>query len=223
MSMICFRQYVKEDFNAVVKLITLLLDSKNFELNKKFFTWKYIENPFSNTVLAFVATENDKIISFRGYVASEYKLNDDIYPIALLSDTITLPEYRGQGVFRRLTDFSLKFLCDLNYFKAILNLTPSWTPTRGYLEMGWTSLTQQVSFYSIDLKSLFLFNSEFKDDKSIKLSGYKIVVSKKQLKKELLGFYDDTKKYKQLESNKTSEYLDFKYSNPNLDYIYIYL
>lgn len=223
MSKIQFRQYQSSDFEPVIQLLTNLLDTKDITLNKRFFEWKYLGNPFTNTILAFVAVDDSRIIAFRGYVASEFKLNDKTYPMALLSDTITLPEYRGKGIFRKLTDYSLKFLCDLNYFKGILNLSPSWTPTRGYLEMGWKGLAEQVTFYSFNPFSFFNSNSQLSNEKTILIKDFKIVISKNKLNKELFEFYQKYKDYGRLESNKNEQYLDFKYSNPTIDYIFVYL
>lgn len=218
-----FRKYSNDDFGEVVNLLTLLWDSKDLSLNKEFFKWKYNNNPFTQTVLAFVATDDNKIISFRGYVAAEFRLKDNKYPIALLSDTISLPEYRGKGIFRKLTDFSLKYLCNLNYFKAILNLSPSWTPTRGYFEFGWVGLAEQVAFYSIKIPNFISIEPTFTGDKTIRYRDFIVVISKNKLEAELIDFYKKNKHYTQLESNKTERYIDFKYGNPALDYVFIYL
>ncbi|WP_289021509.1 GNAT family N-acetyltransferase [uncultured Salegentibacter sp.] len=131
--MLGYRQIdYKEDIPDAVNLIKKGLDASYTET---FFRWKHLENPFGKSY-GLLATDNEKIIGlrmfmyWRFYNAKENRFLTALRPV----DTVVDENYRGRGLFKKLTLNGLK-QCSETY-DLVFN-TPNENSLPGYLKMGW--------------------------------------------------------------------------------------
>lgn len=129
-----------KDIEKVVELIQNNLDSK-FSVN--LFEWKHLENPFGRSV-GFVALEDaDKLVGVRMMMRWNFLIDENIIKAVRPVDTATDLEFRGNGIFKKLTAECLRTVqdeCDL-----VFN-TPNRNSLPGNLKMGWTQLYDIPSF-----------------------------------------------------------------------------
>lgn len=101
------------------------------------FRWKHLENPFGPSVL-LVAEASDRIIGLRAFMRWEFQVEDRTVRAVRAVDTATHPDYRGRGLFTRLT---MEALETLRADTDLVFNTPNAKSGPGYLKMGWRPVT----------------------------------------------------------------------------------
>ena len=118
------------------------------------FDWAYTNCPVHEKPLCVIAVdENDEVLGFRGYFLNKYVIGNKETLVAQLSDTVVSDKARRQGIFQKMTNFSLQYLKD-NSVSSILNLSPSWPPYHGYKKIGFEDLYQFHSKYKFGICNL---------------------------------------------------------------------
>ena len=111
------------------------------------FDWEYLDNPNHEKNLAVVAiNEKDEVIGFRGWVPGIVCSNGKKYLVARAADAVVSPYSRKQGVFHKMTTYSLEYL-EKNGVDAILNLTSNSQSNPGNLKLGWQAIGQLNIWY----------------------------------------------------------------------------
>lgn len=180
--------YSEEELVQIVELIRSNLDP---EFTIEFFKWKHLENPFGRSY-GLVAWDGNKIIGLRVFMFWEFigenkKILRSIRPV----DTVVDSNYRGRGLFKKLTLQGLEN-CKGQY-DFIFN-TPNNNSLPGYLKMGW--------------------------EKSNNCSNFRIgLINPFQAKPHLTRTELDTVPVftdsdNSLETNKSSKYLKWRYLDP---------
>ncbi|MDO5016043.1 MAG: GNAT family N-acetyltransferase [Eubacteriales bacterium] len=81
----------------------------NSNLNKEMHRWLLDENPYqTDGNLLFLMKESDKPIACDGILLNELYLKGKIYSVAHSVKSMTDPNYRGQGLFRTMTENSVE-------------------------------------------------------------------------------------------------------------------
>ena len=111
----------KEDFLYVFNTVFDL----DYDLN--WFNWKYLENPYGESYIVF-AYENENIAAIRAFWRNDIDKNLSYQPC----DTAVLKEYRGMGIFSKMTKFALDEVGD-----AFIYNFPNENSLPGYLKIGW--------------------------------------------------------------------------------------
>lgn len=115
------------------------------------FDWAYINCPVYEKPLCVIAVdENDEVMGFRGYFLNKFVVNGTDTFVAQICDTVVSPKARRQGIFQKMTNYSLPYLAD-NGVKMILDLGPSWPPYHGYKKIGFEDLGQFHSKYKFGI------------------------------------------------------------------------
>ncbi|MEI6139827.1 MAG: GNAT family N-acetyltransferase [Mariniphaga sp.] len=145
-------KYVKYSNSYKLQVLDLLGELWNFskEDRAKYFLWKFENNPFAKKPMAYIALDGEKVVAFRGYLIQPFIINQKEFLIAALADTVTHPEYRRQGIFEKLTEYSLQELSLCNNILASTNSSSGGPTLNGYLKLGWQPLTERdnVSYFS---------------------------------------------------------------------------
>lgn len=133
-----------QDLSQILELIQNNLDN-NYSEN--FFKWKHMENPFG-TSYGLLAMDNEKIVGLRMFMFWEFaKRGTDGVPKIIKAirpvDTVTDKNYRGKGIFKKLTLTGLKN-CERNY--DIIFNTPNENSLPGYMKMGWKKIENSNNF-----------------------------------------------------------------------------
>lgn len=126
-----------KDLDLIIQLIQKNLDP-NFTLEH--FKWKHLENPFGKSY-GLLALDEGKVIGLRMFMFWNFLNSEDGTKLRAIRpvDTVIDMEFRGQGLFTRLTLAGLED-CRSEY-KFIFN-TPNEKSLPGYLQMGWHKLDQ---------------------------------------------------------------------------------
>lgn len=139
--MLEFREidYTK-DVPEIVDLLRISLGKINTE---EHFIWKHFKNPFGKSY-GLLACDKEKIIGIRMFMFWEFRKDEKVVKAIRPVDTITHPEYRGKGIFKKLTLNGLDY-CKEKY--DIVFNTPNNNSLPGYLKMGWQKNPMQFSYY----------------------------------------------------------------------------
>ncbi len=179
--------YSEEELISIVQLIRTNLDP---DFTIEFFKWKHLENPFGKSY-GLAAWSGNKIVGLRVFMFWEFIRNGQILRSIRPVDTVVDSNYRGRGLFKKLTLQGLEN-CKGQY-DFIFN-TPNNNSLPGYLKMGW--------------------------EKSTNSSTFRIgVINPFQAKPHLLRRELDTLPVlsdsgEALETNKTKNYLKWRYVDP---------
>lgn len=147
------------DLPAIIELFELSLGATHGAPTQSFWRWKHIDNPFgvSPVLLAF---DKDKLMGLRAFMRWQWKYQGKVLPAFRAVDTGTHPDYRGKGIFSRLTRQLVSELKEIEPACFIYN-TPNDKSKPGYLKMGWQvlgkpNLIGSVAFsYSRNAKERF--------------------------------------------------------------------
>lgn len=162
-----------EDLEKIIPLIQSNLD-ETYTLN--FFRWKHLENPFGKSY-GLLALDGEKIVGLRMFMFWEFNTQKGKIKAIRPVDTVTDENYRGKGIFKKLTLDGLQNI--LGKYEIIFN-TPNKNSLPGYLKMGWRKL-ESVDYFRVGLINPFIKSSSFsiilthqinfKKEKSISHSG----------------------------------------------------
>lgn len=177
------------DLEEIVNLICSGLDP---DYSKKFFKWKHIDTPFGNSY-GLLALDGKKIVGLRMFMFWEFcdgvekNIKTAIRPV----DTVVDSNYRGRGLFKKLTLQGLEN-CKGGY-DFVFN-TPNNNSLPGYLKMGWKQSTH-VSNFRIGVVNPF--------------------ETKPNLIRSELGSGVLSNSFNNfLQTNKTFEFLQWRYADP---------
>jgi hypothetical protein len=130
----------------VEQAVALLQTSLENESSKESFQWKHVDNPFGKSY-GLTAWDGAKIVGLRLFMFWEFTNGTRVIKALRPVDTVTHPDYRGQGIFKKLTFQGLE---DSEAENDLIFNTPNDNSLPGYLKMGWSKiqqdLTPQVSF-----------------------------------------------------------------------------
>ncbi len=132
-----FRNAGPEDQAAIIDLLRLSLGEGSTEKSEAFWRWKHVDNPFGPSPV-LVAEDGGRIAGVRAFMRWTWQSRERSYRALRAVDTATHPDYRGKGIFKKLT------LQLVDEQKAagddfIFN-TPNDQSRPGYLKMGWQQL-----------------------------------------------------------------------------------
>lgn len=138
--MLEFREidYAK-DVPEIVDLLRISLSKINTE---EHFIWKHFKNPFGKSY-GLLACDKEKIVGIRMFMFWNFRKDENIIKAIRPVDTFTHPEYRGKGIFKKLT------LSGLDYCKEKYDIvfnTPNNKSLPRYLKMGWHENPTQSSY-----------------------------------------------------------------------------
>ncbi|MDT0644596.1 GNAT family N-acetyltransferase [Zunongwangia sp. F363] len=126
----------------IPEIVDLLLTSLSDTNNRDHFIWKHIKNPFGKSY-GLLACDEGKIVGVRMFMFWEFVRDKEVVKAVRPVDTITHPEYRGKGIFKKLTLDGLDKCSDR--FDLVFN-TPNNNSFPGYLKMGWQKFKGRLSY-----------------------------------------------------------------------------
>jgi GNAT superfamily N-acetyltransferase len=128
-----------KDIPEIVDLLRTSLSEKH---TKESFKWKHIDNPFGKS-LGFLALDKNKIIGVRMFMKWDFSNEGEIIHALRPVDTVTHPDYRNKGIFKKLTLDGLEKY--KNNYDLIFN-TPNQNSYPGNLKMGWKEYPIKINF-----------------------------------------------------------------------------
>jgi GNAT superfamily N-acetyltransferase len=143
------RQATESDIPAIIDLFKLSLGSEGGAPVAAFWKWKHVDNPYGESPV-LLAFDDEKLIGLRAFMRWKWRMNDTVYPAFRAVDTATHPDYRGKGIFSKLTKQLISEL-SLSEPPSFIYNTPNDQSKPGYLKMGWQVLGKAPVAASIKL------------------------------------------------------------------------
>jgi len=132
---VVFRPYRTDDEAAVLACLEASLGGGPAgKRPREFFHWKHMANPFGSSLM-LVAEADGRIAGLRAFMRWRFRAGSDSFDAVRAVDTATHPDFRGGGIFQRLTLAALDMLRHEGV-DLVFN-TPNPDSLRGYLKMGW--------------------------------------------------------------------------------------
>ena len=125
------------DVPAILALVSRSLGEGSIPRSVDYWRWKHVDNPFGRSP-CLLSESDGQIAGLRAFMRWRWSSGGRDVPAVRAVDTATHPDWRGKGIFSRLT------LALVEQMKAegvafVFN-TPNAQSRPGYLKMGWTSL-----------------------------------------------------------------------------------
>ena len=225
---ITIKPYSKKYFKQCAELQKYLW--KENKVNREIrFEWAYNNNPNNTIPLSVIAVnENDEVMGFRGYFLNSFKINNQEFLIAQLSDTVVSEKARRLGIFQNMTNYSLEYL-KKNNVAFIVNLSPSWAPYYGYKKIDFADLASFHSVYRFSLINILkervfkiqrndLYNIEF--ERSFNDNTY---IISNEANETILSQVEILKKQDLLCSSLNLANIKWRTKRPSSNYIYAYV
>ena len=131
------RRATPADLPGIIDLLRVSLGDGSTEKSAAFWRWKHEDNPFGASPV-MVADDGGRIAGVRAFMRWRWQSRERSYRALRAVDTATHPDYRGQGIFKKLT-LQLIEECQREGDDFIFN-TPNEQSRPGYLKMGWEQL-----------------------------------------------------------------------------------
>jgi len=123
----------------ILELMALGLGEGSIPRTEAFWNWKHEDNPHGRSPV-LVAEERGTLTGLRAFMRWTWRSGTLVVPAVRAVDTVTHPEWRGQGLFKRLTR-SLLDVVDQRGAAFVFN-TPNEKSRPGYLKMGWVDVAR---------------------------------------------------------------------------------
>ena len=125
------------DLDEIVELMRCSLGEGTVPRTKDFFQWKHFDNPFGRSPI-LLAEDGGRLVGLRAFLRWELRAPGRTYRAVRAVDTATHPDFRGRGIFKRLTLELVRRMCD-ERVDFVFN-TPNEKSGPGYRKMGWVEV-----------------------------------------------------------------------------------
>jgi len=194
--------------------------------NKKF-EWRYEESPYTDIPYSHIALDGEKIVGHRILVPQRYRIGENDFLFGIPTDSLVHPDYRRQGIFSKIVDFSRKELAQSSEMELIMSLSASKAATKAYIKYGYIPVGRRRKMFFVSP-----FNT-FKRSPIINLDQEKSIITHKdddlyiEITKELkpkkisrLAFrFTDKKK---ISNVRDVEFYNWRFGDSYRDNIYLY-
>ncbi len=116
------------------------LSGNQYESNEAYLKWKYYDNPYTKHPLGIIALYNDKVVGFRGYMATKWQVKDLVVDILCAGDTVVHPDHRKKGLSIAMGE---KANDEYKSYMAFLNFSGGQTSIPGYSKLGFVPLVDK--------------------------------------------------------------------------------
>lgn len=124
----------EDDIPEILSLYQLALGNADGLRTEAYWRWKHIQNPFGASPI-LLARDNGKLVGMRAFLKWRFRFQGNSFLAFRAVDTATHPDYRGKGIFTKLT-MALVDQIQSGEPALIFN-TPNNQSKPGYLKMGW--------------------------------------------------------------------------------------
>jgi GNAT superfamily N-acetyltransferase len=211
--MINFKPYSSVNESEVLALLEPLWGNMDMPTRKSYFQWKYINNPATDDVLAFVAidTTKGKVIGFRGFFPTRYMLNWKIVFVASFSDVVIHPDYRKQGLFERITRYGITYLENNKSLAYYYSTSSAWPTSKGYIKIGSVPLASKKDMYRVCLLPAYKKSKKFR-----------LEFSQDCYASDISSIHERTQNKNILTIQKDEAFIKWRYQNPVTKYYFVY-
>lgn len=125
------------------------LHSRTFDAgqDRRWFAWKYEDNPYVDHVPILVAEADGELVGARPFFALDMSVGGDRRLALQPADTMVHPDHRRQGLFTRMTEAAIDRYSD-SEASFFFNF-PNRQSKPGYLNLGWQNVADWSTYYRI--------------------------------------------------------------------------
>ena len=200
------RNATDTDIPAIIALLKSSLGESSSPKSIFYWNWKHNKNPFGNSPV-LVADTNGMLVGVRAMMKWQWQKGDKIFTALRAVDTATHPDFKGKGIFSKLTLQMIEESTS-NNVDFIFN-TPNIQSKPGYLKMRW----KEAGKLRIGLQ--LRFPSFFK-----KSTNNYITYDDANLNHLCTHWNNELSKANKYFTPKSPDYLNWRYrDNPVIDYI----
>lgn len=220
-----FEKYSLDEKESIINILQYVWKDRDYNLRKSLFEWKYELNPLI-PCLFFIAKLNNKVVGYRGYVVNPIissKSNELSY-VACLADAVVHPDFRGFGIFKRLTEYSIMSLKNDYSINIVLALSSNKFSTPGYIKLGWEKIIDKKPIFKLSMQGLFLnlinrdINYKNKDIKIINNTYFSFTNVVDCDLSKVSQLFNNNLTANKISVIKTEDWLKWKFSNPTKFY-----
>ncbi len=128
------RKAIPEDLPAIVQLLKTSMGEALLPKSAAYFLWKHEQNPFGASHI-LLADNDGELAGIRAFMRWQWNKNGETITAVRAVDTATHPDYRGKGIFKKLT-LQVAASCEQDGIGMVFN-SPNANSLPGYLKMGW--------------------------------------------------------------------------------------
>ena len=129
-----------DDAAAVLDLVGSVMGWGGDAEAARLWDWKHVDNPSGESPTWVAVDGSGRVVGVRTFLRWRFQSADGPKSAVRAVDTVTHPDVRGQGLFRRLTLLGLDELSGQGV-DFVFN-TPNDQSRPGYLSMGWQPVRQ---------------------------------------------------------------------------------
>jgi len=129
----------EKDLPAILELVQKSLGTGSIPRTAEYWSWKHEKNPFGRSP-CLVAEADNTLVGLRVFLRWSWRSNGQDVPAVRAVDTATRMDWRGKGIFSRLTGRLLEEM-KKDGVSFVFN-TPNQLSRPGYLKMGWQDVTR---------------------------------------------------------------------------------
>lgn len=208
-SQIIIRESTDSDIPKIVKVLRASLGDE-LPISEEIWRYKHLDNPFGLSIV-LLAEADGIIVGVRAFMRWKWLLGSEEYTAYRAVDTATLPEYRGNGIFKKLTLAAVEKAKGQG--DALVFNTPNDQSRPGYIKMGW----ERVGKIEVAVKPSFF--SLWKIFWNKNQPSVKVMATHDELKDLCDNWNKKLKKRKNFFTPKSVEYLLWRYElNPLQQY-----
>ena len=138
--------YTPERKDGISELLTHLASVKP-DYNRRYFEWKYEENPFIRTPIVSLVVHGEKIVGMRGLFGTRWKSpSGESIVVPHADDLVIHPEHRNRGLFVLIDDHLSRLARNAGY-SHIISLSGGGTTQQISLATGWVSVGEIERLY----------------------------------------------------------------------------
>jgi predicted N-acetyltransferase YhbS len=127
----------KGDMEAVLRLLNEVFGAQqrsSFRRNERFWNWKYLENPFGQSLLT-VAEVDGRIVGVDNLWPWEFEYRGSLIRAVQPCDSAVHPDFRGKGIFTSMRTFGLEQAW-MQEYELVFNY-PNQGSLPVNLSLGW--------------------------------------------------------------------------------------
>jgi len=193
---------------------------------KRFFGWKHEKNPYTEKPLCYLALDGEKVVGHRGFVVQRFEHEGNTYLFATPGDSMVHPDYRRQGIFSDLVDFSNDDLINKSKVDLFLSLSTTRATTKATKRYGYVPVGERKKLYRFSIKNIFSYryNDGIDLNKTIssEKTGHTIEITDEVKKEDIIDLMNSYKKDKKLKNLRDEEFYRWRFEECPNDHVYLY-
>jgi len=134
------RPFTEEDERGVLKLWQIAFNST---MSPELFRWKYLENPYSQTMLLCVA-DSDDIVTFYGGIPYLFQYGKRVVPAVHLMDIMSHPMHRQNRVFEKTARQFMSHFCTPENLLLMYGFPGEFHYSIGERILNYRKVTQSI-------------------------------------------------------------------------------